>query len=75
MLKLLAAPDPLPAVRSDAGRRCARPVRCPKRRELSTSFDSSKSSDRLEEIDSIRRLAALIVDADYENTANAVGVT
>lgn len=73
MLKLLAASDPMLTVRSmrDAG---VLAQALPEAQGTEHLFRLVKVECRLEEINSIRRLAALIVDADYENTANAVGV-
>ena len=75
MLKLLAAPDPLPPLSAmqDAG-------------VLAQVLPEAQGTAHLvrlvkiervlsEPADPIRRLAALIVDADYDNTANAVAVS
>ena len=75
MLKLLAAPDPLPALAAmrDAG---VLAQVLPEAQGTAHLMRLVKLERVLSEPgDPIRRLAALIVDADYDNTANAVAVS
>ena len=75
MMKLLADPDPLPALRAmQAASILARVL--PEAQGTAHLVRLVKvEHDLSEPADPIRRLAALIVDADYDNTANAVAVS